>query len=147
MAKEEAKTFFTKAEEARIVAAIKEAELQTSGEIRVHIENHTEEDNLNRARAVFEEAGMTKTRLRNGVLFYLAVQDHRFSILGDTGIHEKVGPGFWEEIKALVQEHFKQGRFTQGLCEGIQRTGTVLKEHFPYQKDDKNELPDEISKS
>ena len=147
MRTEDSKTFFTKDEEAEIVAAIKRAELETSGEIRVHLEKHTEGENINRAKQVFEKAGMTKTKLRNGVLFYLAVQDHKFSILGDKGIHEVVGSHFWEDIKSHVEAHFKKGDFVQGLVEGIERAGTALKKHFPYQSDDKNELPDEISKS
>jgi uncharacterized membrane protein len=144
---EEANSFFTKAEEAQIVDAIKRAELQTSGEIRVHLENNSKGDNFKRARQVFEQAGMTKTKLRNGVLFYLAVQEHGFSILGDIGIHQKVGEHFWEDIKKHMQGHFAEQRFVQGLCEGIEMAGSALKMHFPYQSDDKNELPDEISKS
>lgn len=144
---EKAESFFTKAEEAQIVASVKRAELQTSGEIRVHLEDSSKGEHFNRAKQVFETAGMTKTKLRNGVLFYLAIQDHKFSILGDIGIHEKVGNNFWEDIKTHIQKHFAEGRFVQGLCEGIEMAGTALKMHFPYQSDDKNELPDEISKS
>ena len=145
--KDKAKDFFTQEEEQSIISAIKEAEKNTSGEIRVHLENHTQKDNLKRAVEIFEKIGMTKTELRNGVLFYLAVQDHKFSILGDKGINDKVPNGFWDEIKDTVQNHFKQGEFAEGLSKGIIMAGNALKEHFPYQSDDVNELPDEISKS
>lgn len=146
--KEEANSFFTPDQEKEIVAAIKEAETNTSGEIRVHLENHTDEPNLEHAKKVFEEVGMTKTELRNGVLFYLAVQDHQFSILGDKGINEAVPSGFWDDIRDVMVGHFKKGEFTQGMVTGITMAGKALREYFPYQGDDDvNELPDEISKS
>lgn len=145
--KDKAEDFFTESEEQSVVEAIKAAEKDTSGEIRVHLENHSQKDNLSRAKEVFQEIGMTKTELQNGVLFYLAVQDHQFSILGDKGINEKVPDNFWDGIKNAVQEHFKKGDFAKGLSEGIMMAGKALKEHFPYQDDDVNELPDQISKS
>lgn len=147
MEKEEAEKFFTKEEEQRIVAAIKEAENHTSGEIRVHLENHTDEPNLEHAEHIFEEVGMTNTKLRNGVLFYLAVQDHQFSIVGDKGINEVVPDDFWDHIRDEMQGKFREGRFTEGLVQGIHMAGQALKEYFPVQDDDKNELPDQISKS
>lgn len=147
MRKEDPKHFLSKKEEAQIVQAVKKAEKQTSGEIRVHLEAHTDEPNLEHAKKVFEKAGMTKTKLRNGVLFYLAIKDHQFSILGDKGINEKVHDGFWDAIRDTMQKHFKQDRFADGLIEGIGMAGQALKEYFPYQDDDVNELPDEISKS
>lgn len=146
--KEEAKCFFTTAQEKEIVDAIKAAENQTSGEIRVHLENHTDEPNLDHAKKVFEEVGMTKTELRNGVLFYLAVQDRQFSILGDKGINEAVPENFWDSIRDAMVSHFKTGDFTRGMVEGITMAGDALKKYFPHQGDDDiNELPDEISKS
>lgn len=146
--KEEAKSFFTTAQEKEIVDAIKAAENQTSGEIRVHLENHTDEPNLDHAKKVFEEVGMTKTELRNGVLFYLAVQDRQFSILGDKGINEAVPENFWDSIRDAMVSHFKTGGFTRGMVEGITMAGDALKKYFPHQGDDDiNELPDEISKS
>ncbi|AEV32850.1 putative membrane protein [Owenweeksia hongkongensis DSM 17368] len=148
MKKEEAKSFFTTEQEKEIVAAIKTAENQTSGEIRVHLENHTDEPNLEHAKKVFEEVGMTKTELRNGVMFYLAVQDHQFSILGDKGINEAVPSDFWDNIRDVMVGHFKAGDFTKGMVEGITMAGEALKKYFPHQGDDDiNELPDEISKS
>jgi uncharacterized membrane protein len=88
---------------------------------------------------------MYKTALRNGVLFYFAVKDRKFAIIGDAGIHAKVPEGFWDKIKELMLKDFIEGKFTEGLSEGILLAGEQLKTHFPHQKDDVNELPDEIS--
>ena len=145
--KEKADKFFTKEEEHRIVSAIKEAEGHTSGEIRVHLENHTDEPNLEHAEHIFEKVGMTKTAQRNGVLFYLAVQDHQFSIVGDIGIDKVTPDDFWDHIRDVMQEHFKKGAFTEGLIQGIRMAGQALKEYFPREDDDINELTDEISRS
>ena len=145
--KEEAKGFFSAEDEARIVEAIRLAELKTSGEIRVHLENHANEPNLKHAEHIFHKVGMDKTALRNGVLFYLAVQDHQFSIVGDKGINEAVHQGFWDEIRDVMQSHFRESRFTEGLVVGIGMTGTALKQYFPREDDDINELSNEISKS
>nr|MCU0409475.1 TPM domain-containing protein [Bacteroidales bacterium] len=89
--------------------------------------------------------GMDKTELRNGVLFYLAVHDRKFAILGDAGINAKVPEGFWDDISSLMKSHFREGRFTEGLCQGILMAGDQLKSHFPFMRDDENELPDDIS--
>ena len=140
-----AKHLFTKEEQNQIVQAVQSAEKNTSGEIMVHIEQRCKEDVLDRASGVFDMLGMQKTDLRNGVLFYLAVKDRKFAILGDAGINEKVPDGFWDDIKDNMLGHFKNGHFTQGLTEGINKAGEQLKAHFPYQSDDKNELSDEIS--
>ena len=145
--KEVAEQFFSKEDEQRIVDAIKAAENQTSGEIRVHLENHTDEPNLEHAKHVFEKVGMTKTAQRNGVLFYLAVKDHQFSIIGDKGIDDVTPEDFWDHIRDVMQENFRHGRFTEGLIEGIREAGMALKKYFPRQDDDRNELPNEISKS
>ena len=145
--KEEAERFFSKEDEKRIVAAIAEAERHTSGEIRVHLENHTDEPNLKHAKHIFEKVGMTNTELRNGVLFYLAVQDHQFSIIGDKGIDEVTPGDFWDHIRDLMQEYFRKGEFTEGLIRGIHEAGHALKEYFPRDDDDTNELTDEISRS
>jgi uncharacterized membrane protein len=147
MRKEEAQEFLSAEEEQQIVQAVKAAEMRTSGEIRVHLENHTDEPNLEHAKKIFEKAGMTKTELRNGVLFYLAIQDHQFSIIGDKGINEKVPAHFWDEIRDLMQGHFRKDEFAEGLCRGIEMAGKALAEFFPRADDDINELPDEISKS
>jgi uncharacterized membrane protein len=147
MSKDKTKEFFTKEQEAEIVAAIKAAENRTSGEIRVHVESHTDEPNLEHAKKVFEEVGMTQTELRNGVLFYLAVEDRQFSIIGDAGIDAVTPDDFWDSIRDTAQAHFKKGEFTKGLIAGIEMAGKALKEYFPVADDDINELPDEISKS
>ncbi|MBZ4676257.1 MAG: hypothetical protein JG782_876 [Anaerophaga sp.] len=136
---------FTEEQKAEIVNAIKEAELNTSGEIRVHIEKNCAEDVLDRAAFIFEKLKMHKSKLRNGVLFYLAVQERKFAILGDAGINAKVPEGFWDNIKETMLNHFKNGEFTRGLSEGIKMTGEQLKKHFPWKSDDVNELSDEIS--
>jgi uncharacterized membrane protein len=140
-----ASTFFTKEQQAQILAAVKEAENETSGEIRVHIENSCDEDVLDRAAWIFKKLGMHSTAERNGVLFYLAVDDRKFAVIGDAGINSKVPPGFWDDVKELLQNNFREGRFTEGLSEGIILAGLHLKKHFPHKKDDKNELSDEIS--
>ncbi len=134
-----------KEEKRQIINAIKEAELNTSGEIRVHIEKKCREDVLDRAAAVFEKLKMHKTEKRNGVLFYLAIDDHKFAILGDAGINAAVPDNFWDSIKEKLALHFKNNEFTKGLSEGIVMAGEQLKKHFPYQKDDINELSNDIS--
>ena len=139
------KDFLSQEEKEEVVAAIKEAELNTSGEIRLHIDNKCKEDVMDHAAFVFEKLQMHKTELRNGVLFYLAVKDHKFAILGDAGINAKVPENFWDNIKNHMENLFKQGEFANGLSEGIKMAGEQLKKHFPYQSDDVNELPDEIS--
>lgn len=128
-----------------VLSAIEKAELNTSGEIRVHMENHCNGDTLDRALEIFEKLKMHQTELRNGVLIYLALKDHRFAILGDEGIDCRVPDDFWEDIRQHMQGHFKEGRLAEGLIEGIQMAGNQLGEHFPYQSDDKNELPNDIS--
>jgi uncharacterized membrane protein len=139
------KHLFTEAQQKEIVRAIKEAEQNTSGEIQVHIENHCKKEVFERAKEVFAKLKMHETGLRNGVLFYLAVKDHKFAILGDEGIDKVVPAHFWEDIKDDMQAHFREGRFTEGLCNGISRAGEQLKSHFPFKKDDTNELSDDIS--
>jgi uncharacterized membrane protein len=140
-----ASTFFTKEQQTQILEAVKEAEKATSGEIRVHIETNCTEEVLDRAAWLFSKLGMQKTAQRNGVLFYLAVNDKKFAILGDAGINAVVPSGFWDEISLLLAKNFREGHFTEGLCEGIVMAGQQLKTHFPYKGDDVNELSDEIS--
>jgi uncharacterized membrane protein len=140
-----ASSFFSKEQQAQILASVKEAELETSGEIRVHIETSLKGDVLDRAAWLFNKLGMDKTAERNGVLFYLAVDDRKFAILGDGGLNSKVPAGFWNEISEHLKKNFKEGKFTEGLSEGIIMAGNQLKKHFPYKKNDINELPDEIS--
>ena len=137
--------FFTKEQKIEIVNAIKQAELNTSGEIRVHIEKSCKGDVLDRAAFIFDKLNMQKTEQRNGVIFYLAIQNKKFAILGDAGINEKVPADFWENIKTTMLGLFKEQKFSEGLVKGITMAGEQLKTHFPYQSDDVNELPDEIS--
>ena len=137
--------FFSKQEKEEIKAAVKEAELSTSGEIRVHIDNHCKEDVMDRAAWWFAKLDMHKTEQRNGVLFYLAVKDHKFAILGDADINAVTPDDFWDHIKEKMLGHFTEGAFATGLREGILMAGKALKEHFPYQDGDVNELSDEIS--
>jgi len=141
-----AEKLFTEADREAIIASIKAAELRTSGEIQVHIENHCKGDVLDRAAEVFETLKMYQTKDRNGVLFYLAVKDHRFAVLGDAGINSVVPENFWETTKDVMEKKFREGAFTEGLIKGIQMAGEQLMEKFPYNSDsDINELPDEIS--
>lgn len=137
--------YFTEENKLEITNAIRVAETNTSGEIRVHIEKHCKGDVLDRAAYIFEKLEMHKTELRNGVLFYLALEDRKFAILGDAGINQKVPEDFWETTKETVIGKLKEGLYAEGLANGIIMAGEQLKAHFPYQKDDVNELSDEIS--
>jgi uncharacterized membrane protein len=144
--KEGIRRFFTREEEDLIVDAIRAAELNTSGEIRVHIEERCKGDAFKRATKVFHQLKMDATELRNGILFYIAQTDHKFSIIGDKGINDKVPGDFWDHIRDEMQTLFRQGAYANGLVKGIEATGKALKEFFPYQKnEDVNELPDDIS--
>ena len=138
--------FLSSEEEQDIIEAIRIAEQNTSGEIRVHIEKHTETDVFNRALEVFHFLKMDNTKQQNGVLIYVAVEDKSFAIYGDKGINDVVPLDFWEQTKNVIQDHFKSNRFKQGLVEGIITTGKALQAHFPWKHNDVNELPDDISK-
>ena len=138
--------FLTQSEEQEIVQAIVVAEKNTSGEIRVHIEEHSEKAPLDRAQEVFFELHMHETQDRNGVLFYVGVADKKFAIIGDEGIDKVVESDFWDCTKDVVIANFKEGNYKKGLVEGILRAGERLKKYFPYQSDDTNELSNEISR-
>jgi len=140
-----AKDFFSPQEQEEIRLAIKNAELDTSGEIRVHVENSCKGDVLDRAAYVFKQLGMEKTGLRNGVLIYLAIKHRKFAIIGDKGINNVVSAGFWDTIQKEMLESFRRNDFGAGLCKAIEAVGVNLKKFFPYQKDDVNELTDDIS--
>ncbi len=144
MAKTEA--FLSKEDEQEIVQAIVSAEKNTSGEIRVHIEERSEKAPLDRAQEVFFELHMNETKDRNGVLFYVCVADKKFAIIGDEGIDKVVESDFWDCTKDIVITNFKEANFKNGLVEGVLRAGNRLKKYFPYQSDDVNELSNEISK-
>jgi len=145
MPKKTVETFFKESEKEAIVEAIKRAELKTSGEIRVHIESKCKGSELARATQVFKILNMHKTKERNGVLIYLAFADRKFAIIGDGGINKIVPENFWEDIKEMMLNRFARRKFGKGIVEAIDRVGEKLAEFFPYQSDDVNELPDEIS--
>jgi uncharacterized membrane protein len=128
----------------KIVTTIAEVEAQTSGEIRVLVARGKADDPVTVARGHFERLGMTRTSARNGVLIFVAPTSRTFAIIGDTGIHERCGPIFWEEVAAAMEQRFKAGDFTAGLVEGIRRAGSLLQQHFPRRPDDRNELPDTV---
>ncbi len=140
-----AKNFFSSDQQAAIKQSIANAELNTSGEIRVHIDDKCKGDVLDAAANMFHELKMDKTELRNGVLFYLAVTDHKFAILGDKEINEKVPADFWDHIKEVMLSHFKKQEFTEGLCKGIEMAGEKLKTNFPLLSNDTNELTNDVS--
>lgn len=138
--------FLSAADEEEIVQAILQAEKNTSGEIRVHIESHTRLDHYERAKEVFHLLKMDNTKQGNGVLLYVAVNDRKFSICGDKGIDKVVPENFWESTKELIQSHFKEGSFKEGILQGVRKAGTELEKHFPWQHGDTNELSNEVSK-
>lgn len=138
---------FSAAEQERIISAIRLAEQNTSGEIRVHVEPHCPlPDPVQRAIEVFASLGMQETKQQNGVLFYLAYTDRKFAVLGDRGINNRVPADFWESTKALMRPFFARQHYADGLSQGIERAGEQLKQYFPYDgATDINELPDDIS--
>lgn len=140
------KKFFTEEESKAIVNAIADAEAMTSGEIRLHIEAKCKTENvLDRASEVFFQLKMNETAHQNGVLIYIAKDDHKFAIIGDKGINEVVPANFWDGTKEVMREHFKCGEFYEGIVFAVQETGYHLKHYFPLKDNDKNELTNEIS--
>jgi uncharacterized membrane protein len=138
--------FFSEEERQELLYAIHEAELRTSGEIRIHLDNHCKAETPElRAVQVFEQLGMHRTEHRNGVLFYIAVKDKRFAVIGDAGIHAVVGDDFWSEIGIVLAEAFRQGMYLDGLLKGIETCAEVLRSSFPYESDDVDELSDDLS--
>jgi uncharacterized membrane protein len=138
--------FLTSEEELEIIQAIRQAELNTSGEIRVHIEKSTDISHYDRALEVFQKLKMFNTKEQNAVLIYLAVEDHKFVIYGDKGIDKVVPENFWKTTKNVMQQQFKLQQFKQGIVDGVLKAGKELKAHFPWQANDEDELPNEISK-
>lgn len=136
---------FTPEEKERMVNAIREAEKNTSGEIRVHFENHCKKEVLDCAAQIFAELKMHKTAQRNGILIYIALEDKKVAVIGDIGINSRVPINYWEAIKDRMIVKFREGRICEGVCEAVLATGQQLKEYFPYEKGDINELPDDIS--
>lgn len=140
-----ARYFLTKDEQNRVVEAIANAENQTSGEIRLHLESHCKEDVLDQASYWFEKLEMHKTDLRNGVLIYVATEDHKLAILGDAGINEKVPENFWDDVKEVMIGGFKDQNYEVALVQAIGMIGEKLVADFPFQSDDVNEISDDIS--
>ena len=139
--------FLTADEEQEIVQAIIEAEKNTSGEIRVHIESNSKLEHFERAKAIFHNLKMDNTKDENGVLIYVAVQDRKFVIYGDRGIDKVVPKNFWDTTKDTMQHQFEDGQFKEGIIAGILSAGQKLQTHFPWNHGDKNELSNEVSKS
>jgi uncharacterized membrane protein len=137
--------FFSEEEKQKIIEAIQAAEKKTSGEIRLHLEKNTKDEAFERAVKVFKKIGMGKTAQKNGVLIYLATSNRKFVILGDSGINNIVPDNFWGDVANLMSQYFKEGKFCEGICEGIKRVGDKLKTNFPYTSDDVNELSNDIS--
>lgn len=141
----QAERFFTKEEQDLIVDAIKTAEKNTSGEVRVHLESICWGDAMARSQKLFNKLGMQKTKEQNGILIYIATESHKIAVIGDVGIHKKLGKEYWDKIVQGMVSKFKEGKQAQGLADAIIDCGHQLKEYFPYSSDDKNELNDSIS--
>ena len=140
------KRLIPKKEERAIVQAIAEAELLTSGEIRVHIEKVCEDENpLSRAVAIFNAIGMYETAQRNGVLIYIALKSRKFAIIGDIGINKVIPDNFWNEVRNSLGKYLANGEVEKGIVEAIAQTGKILQSKFPYLEGDINEQSDEIS--
>jgi uncharacterized membrane protein len=140
------KPFFTEEENEKIVHAIRDAEVQTSGEIRIFVENRCKYvDALDRAKEIFDNLEMEKTDQRNGVLFYIAIKDKQLAIFADKGIHEAAGADYWKNAVKEILSVFSKENITAGITASIFKIGEALKSHFPYNREiDKNELPDDI---
>ena len=138
--------FLSAKEEEEIIQAIRMAERNTSGEIRIHIESHSKTEIYKRTADVFHFLKMDNTKLRNGVLIYVAVNDRSFVIYGDQGINDVVGNDFWENTRNIIQSHFKTGNYKKGLIDGVIKAGEQLERYFPWSQNDTDELPNEISK-
>lgn len=137
--------FLTADQQKTVVDAVRIAERGTSGEIRIHIDGDCDSDPLKRAEEVFLKLGMHRTKLRNGVLIYVACNTKVFSIIGDKGINEAVPKNFWEDVIGIMSVRFREGQFAEGLAEAVKAAGEKLKAFFPISSDDINEQPDEIS--
>lgn len=140
-----AKEFLKQVHDGKIAEAIHEAELKTSGEIRVFISRKDIEDAVAAAQEHFIQLGMAKTRDRNGVLVFVAPHTQKFAIIGDAAVHAKCGDPFWKEVADAMSSHFQRSEFTEGILQGVARAGELLAKHFPRRPDDKNELPDRVA--
>jgi uncharacterized membrane protein len=138
-------SIFSEKEQELISNAVESAERYTSGEIRICVEKTCSEPVLDRAANYFKKLGMDKTAQRNGVLIYIATEDHQFAIIGDAGINKLVPHDFWDSTKDTMLAYFKDGDLTAGIIAGIKMAGDQLKTYFPYLDGDFNELPNEVS--
>ena len=138
--------FIAQLDEAKVLAAIEAAEQKTSGEIRVFVSHQKTTDALATAQKQFEKLGMTRTHARNGVLLYFAPATQKFAVIGDSGIHEKCGPTFWEEVSRGIESELKAGRCTDGVVGAVVKAGEVLARHFPRDPKDVNELPNRLER-
>jgi uncharacterized membrane protein len=140
-----ARSFLKKLRHDDIVAAIREAEKKTSGELRVFISRKPVADAVAAAQAHFLQMGMERTRERNGVLIFVAPRSRQFAVIGDRGVHERCGESFWKELATEMSGHFAKSEFTTGIVSGLKKAGELLARHFPRSPDDVNELPDEVA--
>lgn len=139
------RAFLSDADLDAVAAAIAAAEATTSAEIRVHLDARCPGEPMPRAVAVFERLGMHQTAARHGVLVYVSVEDHKLAVLGDRGIHERVGQVYWDRLVQGVIAHLRERRHRDGLVHAVAEVGAVLRRHFPRRPDDVNELPDRVS--
>jgi len=139
------RSFLSEADLDAIRRAVADAESRTSAEIRVHLDHHCAGEAMARAVAVFERLGMHRTAEGHGVLIYVSIGDHKLAVLGDRGIHERVGQAYWERLVDAVLAHFRAQRPREGLLHAVGEVGTVLARHFPRRPDDVNELSDQVS--
>ena len=140
-----ARTFLSQLQQDHIVAAIREAEAKTSGEIRVFISRKAVEDPLPVAQAHFLRMGMDKTRGRDGVLIFVAPRTRKFAVIGDAGVHARCGDAFWRDLAEEMTAYFRRAEFTSGIVHGIRKAGELLAQHFPARPGDQNELPDDVA--
>lgn len=140
-----ARSFFSESEQQMLIQAIVEAEKATSGEIRIHLENFCWGNEVKEAKKVFAKLGMHQTKERNGVLVYIATRSRKIAIVGDEGIHRKLGDAYWQQLVAQLISKFRENRKAEALADCIKECGAQLGKFFPLSADDKNELSNEIS--
>jgi uncharacterized membrane protein len=140
-----ARNFFSEREQQVIVNAIASAESKTSGEIRVHIENFCFGNEVLKAQKIFTHLNMQNTLEHNGVLIYIATVSRKVAVIGDSGIHAKLGQEFWNEVVQEMILKFREGRKAEALAECIIECGEQLGKYFPRSSDDKDELSNNIS--
>jgi uncharacterized membrane protein len=140
------KEFLAQVDDAKVLTAIEAAELKSSGEVRVFVSNELIDDVMTAAQAQFTKLGMINTKHRNGVLLFFAPKTQRFAVIGDQGVHEKCGQGFWDDVRSLMAERLKAGQFTDAVVAAVNRIGDLLAQHFPRDPGDINELPNQVAR-